>query len=391
MQRCANCGADLPDDARFCGNCGAVPSQPQPNPWSQPQPSMPQQSGGWPQPAPVQQQPSQVGGWPQSNPVQQPSQMGGWPQPTPVQQPSQAGWPQPAPVQQQPSQAEWQQYQAPSQPGGWPQSPSEQFYAQSQSAPPAQFPPSPSMPQIPPGGGWQQQQQPPFMPPPGGPPTPNKRSTFPRWIFIALIAVLLIGGSVTAFALLNRHANQPATGTGTGTPGTHTVPTSAPTQTAAATSTPVLAGGSPLATPTVLADCPGGFSRTGSFSFSGSVSGQMTVARFAACGPVTVAENGIQVKEYVGVAMGTIGAKAYEFLFGAFPYNNPGTYQSIEVIGRLTDTGTNQAWQDILAAAPGTITVNADGKSGSLSITMPQSEPTIDSNNTVKVTGSWSS
>lgn len=374
MQKCANCGADLPDNARFCGNCGAVPPHPQPNPWSQPQPAMSQPSDGWPQPAPVQQQPSQVGGWPQSNPLQQPSQ---------------AGWPQPAPVQQ-PSQAEWPQYQAPAQVGGWSQSPSEQFYAQSQSAPPAQFPPSPSMPQMSPGGGWQQQ-PPSFMPPPGGPPAPNKRTAFPRWIFIALIAVLLIGGSVTAFALFNRHANQPATGTGTGTPGTHTVPTSAPTQTAASTSTPVLAGGSPLATPTVLADCPGGFSRTGSFSFSGSVSGQMTVVQFAACGPVTVSENGIQVKEYAGVAMGTIGAKAYEFLFGAFPYNNPGTYQSIEIIGRLTDTGTNQAWQDILAAAPGTITVNADGKSGSLSITMPQSEPTIDSNNTVKVTGSWSS
>lgn len=170
------------------------------------------------------------------------------------------------------------------------------------------------------------------------------------------------------------------------------MPTSAPTQTAASTSsTPILIGGSPLATPTVLADCPGGFSRTGSFSFSGSVSGQMTVARFAACGPVTIAEKGVQLTEYAGVAMGTIGAKTYEFIFGAFPYNNPGTYQSIEIIGRLTDTGTNQAWQDILAAAPGTITVNADGKSGSLSITMPQSEPTIDSNNTVKVTGNWSS
>ena len=367
MQRCANCGADLPDNARFCGNCGAVPLQPQPNPWSQPQPSMPQ-------PTPVQQQPSQVGGWPQSNPVQQPSQMGGWPQPVPVQQPSQA---------------EWLQYQEPAQVGGWPQPPSEQFYAQSQGAP-AQSQPAPSMPQMPPGGGWQQQ-PPPFMPPPGGPPAPNKRTAFPRWIFIALIAVLLIGGSVTAFALFNRHANQAATDTGTGTPGTHTVPTSAPTQTAAASSTPVLIGGSPLPTPTVLADCPGGFSRTGSFSFSGSVSGQMTVARFAACGPITVAENGIQVSEYVGVAMGTIGAKAYEFLFGAFPYNKPDTYQSIEVIGRLTDTGTSQVWQDILAAAPGTITVNAGGKSGSLSITMPQSEPTIDPNNTVKVTGSWSS
>ncbi|MGH2495450.1 MAG: zinc-ribbon domain-containing protein [Ktedonobacteraceae bacterium] len=383
MQRCANCGADLPDNARFCGNCGAVPPQPQPDPWSQPQPSMPQQTGGWPQPAPVQQQPSQVGGWPQSNPLQQPPQMGGWPQPAQVQQPSQAGWPQPNPSQGN----AWPQYQAPVQADGWPQSPSEQFYAQSQSAPPAQFQPSPSMPQMPSGGGWQQQ-PPPFIPPPGGPPTPNKRTAFPRWIFIALIAVLLIGGGVTAFALFNRHGNQPTTGTGT--PGTHTVPTSAPTQ-AAVTNTPVLAGGSPLATPTVLADCPGGFSRAGSFSFSGTVSGQMSIVQFAACGPVTVAENGIQVKEYAGVAMGTIGAKAYEFLFGAFPYNNPGTYQSIEVIGRLTDTGTSQVWQDILAAAPGSITINADGKSGSLNITMPLSSPTIDPNNTVKVTGSWSS
>ena len=227
------------------------------------------------------------------------------------------------------------------------------------------------------------------MPPPGGPPSPNKRTGFPRWIFIALIAVLLIGGGVTAFALFNRHANQPATGAGT--PGTHTVPTSAPTQTAAATSTPILIGGTPLATPTVLADCPGGFSRTGSFSFSGTVSGQMSIVQFAACGPVTVAENGIQVREYAGVATGTIGAKAYEFIFGAFPYNNPGTYQSIEIVGRLTDTGTNQVWEDILAAAPGTITINADGKSGSLNITMPQIAPATDPTNTVKVTGNWSS
>jgi len=37
------------------------------------------------------------------------------------------------------------------------------------------------------------------------------------------------------------------------------------------------------------------------------------------------------------------------------------------------------------------ITVNADGKSGSLNITMPQSAPTADPNSTVKVTGTWSS
>jgi hypothetical protein len=228
------------------------------------------------------------------------------------------------------------------------------------------------------------------MPPPGGggSGTPRKPSTFPRWIFIALIAVLLIGGGITAFALLNHHTNQPATGTHTTAT---TAVTSAPTQTVAVGNTPVLGGGSPQTTLTAIPNCTGGFSRTGSFSFSGAVSGQMTVVQFAACGPVTVTENGLQVKEYVGAAVGTIGTTPYQFIFGAFPYNNPGTFQSVEVVGRLTDTGGNQVWQDILAAAPGTITVNADGKSGSLNITMPKSAPTVDPNSTVKVTGTWSS
>lgn len=41
MKFCSNCGAQLPDDARFCGNCGtpceaAAPVQPQPQPQTQP-------------------------------------------------------------------------------------------------------------------------------------------------------------------------------------------------------------------------------------------------------------------------------------------------------------------------------------------------------------------
>src|SRR5712692_1469705 len=364
MQRCANCGAALPDDARFCGTCGTVPPPPQANPW----PQQPQQTGGWPQQQPPM---PQASGWPQPTPAQQPSQAGGWSQPAPVQQPlSQNG--------------SWQQ--PPAQAGGWPQPPSEQFYAQ-QAAPSAQpMPPMSPVPQMPPGGSWQQ--QPPFMPPPGGggAGTQGRRSAFPRWIFIALIAVLVIGGGVTAFALLNHHPNQPGSG-----PGANTVATSGATKTAVVNSTPVLGGGSPLPTATVIPNCQGGISRTGSFSFSGTVSGRMTVAQFVACGPITVSENGLQVKEYVGMALGTIGAATYKFIFGAFPYNNPGTFQSVEVVGRLTDTGGNRVWQDILAAAPGTITINADGKSGSLSITMPESTPTIDPNNTVKVTGTWSS
>src|ERR1700676_2476863 len=58
MQKCVYCGADLADNARFCGNCGRVPPQ-APQVGAGPQrSSMPQQqqAGGWPQ-----QQPSQNG------------------------------------------------------------------------------------------------------------------------------------------------------------------------------------------------------------------------------------------------------------------------------------------------------------------------------------------
>ncbi len=320
MQHCQFCGAELQENARFCGNCGRVPV-----PANQPGVSMPQ---GAPQasrmpaanPAPS----SSPSAFPQA-PSQQPQFQPQFPQPVPQNfaQPPQGSQFRPSPLQQQ------QAGQAP---------------AQFQPPQPQQFQ-QPPMPQ-----------NPPQFPQQRGTASKASPGSFPRWLLIAIIGVVIIvvGGGALALLLHNSSAS--------------------PNSGASANPTPRF---------TPVSSCVGNPSRTADLTFSGGVAGSMSINMFTACGPLTY--QGQQA--YSGTANGTIGGTTYRFIFAALAYNGPGTYTFPKVVATLTKQGTQKTW-GIDPTVGGSITINSDGKSGTLNLHL--FDPTNISSK-VSVTGTWSS
>ncbi len=111
----------------------------------------------------------------------------------------------------------------------------------------------------------------------------------------------------------------------------------------------------------------------------------MVISSFMGCGPLTYQGQ----QGYVGNASGSIGHANYNFLFAALGYTGPGTYTFPKVATTLDQQGGNtpKSWV-IDPTASNTITINSDGKSGTLSLHLI--DPT-DIAAKVGVTGSWSS
>jgi hypothetical protein len=200
---------------------------------------------------------------------------------------------------------------------------------------------------------------------PGNPPqfpqqqqaTPKGSSGgIPRWLVITIIGVIVVAIGGGAFALLHN-----SLGTG-GSPSTES--------------------GSTSFTP--VASCLQNPSRSATLTFSGDVSGSMVVNQFMACGPL--AYQGKQA--YSGNATGTIGGTNYNFLFVALNYNGPGTYTFPKVAATLAIPGNASKTWAIDPTASSTITINSDGKSGTLNLHL-FNPANITSK--VSVTGNWSS
>jgi zinc-ribbon domain len=259
--------------------------------------------------------------------------------------------------------------QAPSQQPQFPQ-PVPQNFAQPPQG--SQFRPSPSQPQQAGQGQapaqfqspWPQQFQQPPMPqnPPQFPQqqgTASKASpgSNPRWLLIAIIGVIVIvvGGGALALLLHNSSAS--------------------PNSGASANPTPRF---------TPVSSCVGNPSRTANLTFSGDVAGSMVINHFTACGPLTY--QGQQA--YSGMANGTISGTTYNFIFVALAYNGPGTYTFPKVVATLDKQGTQKTWGIDPTAGGDSITINSDGKSGTLNLHL--FDPT-NITSKVSVTGTWSS
>lgn len=323
MQRCQFCGAELQENARFCGNCGRVPV-----PANQPGVSMPQGAPASSIPAA---DPASPFPPPDSSqaPAQQPQFQPPFPQPFPQNpaQPWQGSQFRPSPLQSQQA---------------------------GQGQAPAQF-------QAP----WLQQSQQPSMPQ-NPPQFPQKQGTAakaspgsnPRWLLIAIIAVIVIVVGGGALALLLH--GSPSNGSNSG------------------------ASVNPTPRFTPVSSCVGGPSRTANLTFSGDVTGSMATSQFTACGPLTY--QGQQA--YSGNAEGTIGGTTYRFIFAALTYNGPGTYTFPKAVATLNKPGTQKTWEIDPSAGGGSITINSDGKSGTLNLHL--FDPT-NITSKVSVTGTWSS
>jgi len=188
-----------------------------------------------------------------------------------------------------------------------------------------------------------------------------------KWLIIGIIALVLIAGGVGGL-LIFLLPRAPATG---GTPSAVTSPSSITTPASSVVATRT---GSSI---------PAISNGTVNLTFSGAVIGQMTGTNVVTCGSVQSVTGGTQ---YHVAVLGTVNGQQYALTFGVYPYTRPDTYTS-SAFSFFGPSGSNSSvaqWR----ASPDlgiSVTINSDGKSGSLEIGYISSS----ANTTAHVSGSW--
>lgn len=218
---------------------------------------------------------------------------------------------------------------------------------------------------------------------------------------IMSVAVLLIAGSIGMFALMYYTASTP-TGTKRNTTNVISSRNSNPTQNVKPGSSPVISTTpthTTKSTSTTLT-CPVNSSHTGNFTFSGAVTGTISLSTFAVCSLNTNAcflscSNTFHTFQsgghsYYGNAEGKINGTIYTFEFLINPYLKPDTYTS------ATNTSVvlmenNHEWESYGVTSNRTsIIVNNNALTGSIHAIISMISPQFDPSNMVMVTGSWS-
>jgi hypothetical protein len=190
----------------------------------------------------------------------------------------------------------------------------------------------------------------------------------PRWLLIAIAVLVIVGGGAGIFALTHRSNpnNSPANSSQGITSANLT-----------ATSQGDSSNGTPVAT------CKGTPSKTAAFTFSGALTGTMKLNSFQACDYST---GDVGRDAYTGVAIGVIGSQPYRLVFKTAPYNGPGTYSTLAILGSPGgSTWSCSGAQPTLCKA--SITINSDNTSGTITATLVS---TSDGTKKVTVTGTWS-
>ena len=190
-----------------------------------------------------------------------------------------------------------------------------------------------------------------------------------KWLIIGIIALVLFAGGVGVLSglLIFLLPRAPATG---GTPSAVTSPSSITTPAAS-----VVATGT--------GSIPAISNGTVDLTFSGAVIGQMTGTNVLTCGSDQSVAGGTQ---YHVAVLGTLNGQQYALTFGVYPYTRPDTYTS-SAFSFFGPSGSNSSvaqWR----ASPDlgvSVTINSDGKSGSLEIGYISSS----ANTTAHVSGSW--
>ena len=354
MQRCQYCGAEFPENSRFCANCGQSPI---------PLPPLPGGSfaGG---------QVPQVAGAPSFSSLPSiqgaPSSMAG---PfSPPSTPSLAGS-----VASPPPSPAYQAGSAPSpyappgaspagQPGMF-----EQHIPVSGNAPVVQHT----------GISGPQYQRPPDQDWPGRehrhhhkhqgrrPASKLLAAGSTKLILIAIIALLIVAGGALAFALRSQSP---------GTAGAPQVTTSKGTPTSSRTASTTRTG-TVTASPTAASS-----QSDGTFNFTGAIPGPMVITSLPQCG--------VQGGNYFMQVKGTIGGAPFTFLIGIVSYHGPSTYTSHLTVN-LIKVGTFVSLNND-GRLPVTITVTNNGKAGMVSSDLVGVvNPTSPQPATGHVSGSW--
>jgi hypothetical protein len=204
------------------------------------------------------------------------------------------------------------------------------------------------------------------------------RGSAKRWFIIALVILLIVGGSAAALVFL---LHLPVPGNG-GTPAAVTSPTSSTNVTAVNTVCPAGSTSCTTTTPTTTGPTPtvSGTASTSTvnMTFSGAVTGGMTVTNVARCGPPS---SGSEYDIYVS---GTVGNTPYTFVSRITSYTGPATYNTghIFVVFSQQPLSPSTVWGNS-GNLPARATINSDTKSGTMEIDLSGAV------NTVHVSGSW--
>lgn len=99
---------------------------------------------------------------------------------------------------------------------------------------------------------------------------------------------------------------------------------------------------------------------TGTFNFSGAVTGVMVITSFPACGLT-------QNNTYVMQVIGTVSGTQYKFLVGILSYKGPGTYTSQLTVNLIRGSGANTGELGNDGRFPVTINITNGGKAGTVS------------------------
>ncbi len=201
---------------------------------------------------------------------------------------------------------------------------------------------------------------------PQSPAAKRGMSSAAKWLIIGIIALVLIAGGVGGLLIfLLPHA--PATG------GTRSAVTSPSSITTPAASVVATGTGS----------IPAISNGTVDLAFSGDVIGQMTGSNVVTCGSDQSVAGGTQ---YHVAVLGTVNGQQYALTFGAYPYTRPDTYtnSAFSFFGPADSNSSIAQWRSSRDLGV-SISINSDGKSGSLEIGYISSSST----STVHVSGSW--
>jgi hypothetical protein len=117
--------------------------------------------------------------------------------------------------------------------------------------------------------------------------------------------------------------------------------------------------GTPCVGTTSLTSPVAGGESTGTFSFSGAVSGVMVITSFPACAV-------IQGNTYSLQVIGTIGGTQYKFIIGILSYKGPGTYTSQLTVNLIRGSGTDVGELSNDGRLPVRISITNGGKAGTV-------------------------
>jgi hypothetical protein len=102
---------------------------------------------------------------------------------------------------------------------------------------------------------------------------------------------------------------------------------------------------------------------TGTFSFSGAVSGVMVITSFPVCAV-------LQGNTYSLQVFGTIGGTQYKFIIGILSYKGPGTYTSQLTVNLIRGSGANTGVLGNDGRLPVSISITKGGKAGTVNSDM---------------------